>query len=288
MKDKVIQMGEEEGPSHFVAMPPEEFIKEAIDIVTKAQKRNTIIRILGGCAIYIHSQHIPEAMQLYDKIKRFGEGKPIFTDLDLIAYSKQRKQVMELFEKELKFKFDPMMRVYMIKRLIYYHPKGYYDVDVFFDKLEYSHDVVFGNKPGKGRLELDFPTISLADLVLEKLQIHQINLKDLIDLIVLFYGHDVGKTFKKEVIDGGYVAKILADDWGFWYDATSNLKKVEKVAKDFKEEGKLTEEEYSTVIERVKKLRKLIDEEPKTRRWRKREKVGTSKPWYREVEEVVR
>ncbi len=279
---------EGEGPAHFVVMPPEEFIKEAVDIVTRAQKRNTIIRILGGCAIYIHSQHIPEAMQLYDKIKRFGEGKPIFTDLDLIAYSKQRKEVMDYFEKELKFKFDPSMRIYMIKRLIYFHPKGYYDVDVFFDKLEYSHDVVFGSKPGKGRLELDFPTISLADLVLEKLQIHQINLKDLIDLIVLFFGHEVGSTAKKEVIDGSYVAKILADDWGFWYDATSNLKKVKKAAKNFKEEGKLTEEEYSTVIKRVDKLMKMIEAEPKTRKWRKRAKAGTSKPWYREVEEVVR
>ena len=281
-------MDKEEGPSHFVVIPPEEFIKEAVGIVTKAQKRNTILRILGGCAIYIHSQHIPEAMQLYDKIKRFGEDKPIFTDLDLIAYSKQRKEIMDLFEKELKFKYDPSMRVYMIRRLIYFHPKGYYDVDVFFDKLEYSHDVVFGSKPGKGRLELDFPTISLADLVLEKLQIHQINLKDLIDLIVLFFGHEVGSTAKKEVIDGSYVAKILADDWGFWYDATSNLKKVKKVAKDFKEEGKLTEEEYSTVINRVDKLMKMIDTEPKTRKWKKRAKVGTSKPWYREVEEVVR
>jgi len=38
LKDKVIQMGEEEGPSHFVAMPPEEFIKEAIDIVQRHRR----------------------------------------------------------------------------------------------------------------------------------------------------------------------------------------------------------------------------------------------------------
>jgi len=277
------------GPAHFVALPPEEFVAEAERIVKGAQDRGVILRILGALAIYIHSKHVPEALSIFDKIKRFGEGKPMFTDLDLIAYSKQRKGVMEYFEKVLKFKYDMMMRVLWAgKRLIYFHPKDYYHVDVFFDKLEFSHDVVFGSKPGKGRLELDYPTISLADLVLEKVQIHEINLKDIVDLIVLFYGHDVCESHEKECIDGKYVAKVLADDWGFWYDATNNLNKVKHFTEKFFSEGKLTEDERSTVVARVDKLLKMIEDEPKSRKWRKRAKVGTSKPWYREVEEVVR
>ncbi len=280
---------EGKGPTHFVALPPEEFVAEAERIVGGAQERGIVLRILGALAIYIHSKHVPEALAIYDKIKRFGEGKPMFTDLDLMAYSKQRKGVMEYFEKVLKFKYDMLMRVLWAgKRLIYFHPKDYYHVDVFFDKLEFSHDVVFGNKPGKGRLELDYPTISLADIVLEKVQIHQINLKDIVDLIVLFYGHDVCDRQEKECIDGKYVAKVLADDWGFWYDATTNLKKVKSFTDKFLSEGKLTPKEHDTVIARVDKLLKMIDEEPKTKKWKKRAKVGTSKPWYREVEEVVR
>ncbi len=278
-----------EGPVHFVALPTEEFVAEAEKLVGGAQKRGIVLRILGALAIYIHSRHVPGALSIYERIKRFGEGKPMFTDLDLAAYSKQRKKVMEYFEKELKFKYDMMMRVLWAgKRLIYFHPKDYYHVDVFFDKLEFSHDVVFGNKPGKGRLELDYPTISLADLVLEKVQIHQINLKDIVDLMVLFYGHDVCDRHERECIDGKYVAKVLADDWGFWYDATNNLRRVKHFTEKYFSEGKLSGEERDRIIGRVDRLLNMIDEEPKTKRWRKRAKAGTSKPWYREVEEVVR
>lgn len=277
------------GESHFVRLLPEEFISEAICIVEKANERKIILRILGACAVYIHSRHTPHSLNIYDRIKRFGEGKPLFTDLDLIAYSKQRKDVMKFFEEELKFNYDKLMRaIFMHKRLIYFHPKGYYNVDVFFDKLEFSHDIVFGSKPGEGRLELDYPTISLADLVLEKVQIHNINLKDIVDLIVLLYNHEICEKHTRECIDGGYIAKILADDWGFWYDASLNLNKVKSFAEKFHDENKLTDDEYNVVASRVDKLLKIIDEEPKTKKWKKRAEIGTSKPWYREVEELIR
>ncbi|MGC8949564.1 MAG: hypothetical protein ACP5OK_09545, partial [Thermoprotei archaeon] len=159
---------------------------------------------------------------------------------------------------------------------------------VFLNKLEFSHDVLFGEKPGSGRLELDYPTITLADIILEKLQIHFINLKDLIDLIVLFMGHDVSEHANKDMIDGEYIAKVLSDDWGFWYDAITNLNKAKSLAKTFLESGKLTEEQIKIIIERIDTLRKMIDNYPKTKNWEKRAKIGTNKPWYREVEEVVR
>ena len=174
------------------------------------------------------------------------------------------------------------------KRLIYYHPKGKYHVDVFLNKLEFSHDVEFGEKPGSGRLELDYPTISPADIVLEKLQIHDINRKDLIDLISVFVAHDVQEQYGKDVIDGGYISKILTDDWGFWYDATTNLRKTREVLETVTKEGKLTGEQSDTVSRRMDQLLKIIDAAPKTRNWEKREKAGTKKSWYREVEEVTR
>jgi len=277
------------GESHFVRLPPEEFVNEAVSIVEKAGKKNIILRILGACAIYIHSRHAPYSLSIYDRIKRFGEEKPLFTDLDLIAYSKQRKDVMKFFEEELKFSYDKLMRaIFMHKRLMYFHPKGYYNVDIFFDKLEFSHDIDFGSKPGEGRLELDYPTISLADLVLEKVQIHHINLKDIVDLMVLLYNHEICEEHVKECIDGRYIAKVLADDWGFWYDTLLNLNKVKTFAEKFHSENKLTGEEYNVIVSRVDKLLKIIDKEPKTKKWKKRAEIGTSKPWYREVEEVER
>jgi len=273
----------------FVSLPEEEFVKDSMNIIEKAKDMGIIIRIIGALAVYIHSIHCEKALAVYKKVKRFGEDKPMFTDLDLMAYGKQRNDVAKFFEKTLHFKPSFMINaLFGDRRMIFLHPEGHYHVDVFFDKLEFSHDVYFGSKPGRGRLELDYPTISLADLVLEKTQIHHINFKDLVDLIVLFLGHEVDMKQDKEIIDGKYIAEVLSDDWGFWYDAVNNLEAVKKFSRSFHLENKLTKEEYRLVVSRVDKLLKIIDETPKTKKWLKRAKAGTSKPWYRVVEEVER
>ena len=137
-------------------------------------------------------------------------------------------------------------------------------------------------------MELDSPTIPLADLVLEKTQIHEINEKDLKDLIVLIRAHEIGETDEKEVINAKYIAKVLAQDWGFWYDATMNLNKVKAMAKKCLKEGKLTEEDYNDVVKKIDKILEYIEKEPKSKKWKKRAKVGTKKKWWRDVEEVVR
>jgi hypothetical protein len=276
--------------SERVRLSSEDFIKEAVRIIEEASKRGIVLRIIGAVATYIHSQHSPQALEIYNRIGRFGDKGLVFTDLDLVAYSKQRSRVMEFFEKTLGFKYNVTFRaLFAHKRLVYYHSKDLYHVDVFFDKLEFSHDIYFGNEPGKGRLELDYPTVSLADLLLEKLQIHQINVKDLVDMAVLLCAHDIcGTTISRECIDAKYIAKILADDWGFWYDATQNLEKLKKFLETAVSEGRLDVTIKNTIEERVNRLLKIIEEEPKTSNWLKRAKIGTSKPWYREVEELVR
>lgn len=274
--------------NRVVALSSEDFVKESINIVERAGKKGIVLRILGACAIYIHSLHEPKSISIYTKLGRLT-GNQLFTDLDLVSYSKQRRDVIKFFEEELKFKYDPLVKALFVnKRLIYYHPLDLYYIDVFFDKLEFNHDVVFGDRPGKGRLELDYPTIALEDIVLEKLQITKINRKDLVDLAVLLHGHDVCSTREKECIDGGYIATILSNDWGFWYDATTNLGRLLDFVNSKVNEGKLSASEKEVIEARVNKLLSMINEKPKTKNWVKRSIVGVSKPWYREVEEVVR
>ncbi|MEM2320732.1 MAG: hypothetical protein QXS79_02465 [Candidatus Bathyarchaeia archaeon] len=100
--------------------------------------------------------------------------------------------------------------------------------------------------------------------------------------------HDVSTSQGREIIDGRYIANVLADDWGFWYDATCNLNTVKSFVNKFYSEGKLTSEEQNIIMNRIDKLLKIIEEEPKAKNWLKRARIGTSKPWYREVEEIVR
>ncbi|MHA1632658.1 MAG: hypothetical protein ACTSXC_07645 [Candidatus Freyarchaeota archaeon] len=272
-----------------VSMSVEEFLNEAASIVERAQEENIILRILGALAVHIHCKDDARCAELHKSLERLGKGKPMFTDLDLIGYKAQRKHVKKFFDGKLKFVPDRRINaLFGSKRNIFYHPKGRYAVDIFFSRLEFSHDVDFGEKPGKGRLELDFPTITPADIVLEKVQIHEINMKDIVDLIVLFLRHGLSVTEEKDKINCKYIAETLSDDWGFWYDAVNNLEKVKGFATKFSEERKMRKEEAETVIGRVDGLLKAIEEEPKTKRWIKRSKTGTKKIWYRPVEEVLR
>lgn len=267
-----------------VSLPTEDFVKESIDLVSKAQEKGITLRIIGALAVYIHSSHSPEALNLYERVGRLGDDKVLFSDLDLIGYSSQKKAIVEFFEKDMGFRIYPQVKVLLGgQRFIYHHPEEHYHVDVFFDKLEYSHTVYFGSKPGAGRLELDFPTISLTDLTLEKLQIHDITMKDIIDLIILFTAHEISEIDEKEKINGRHIATILADDWGFWYDATNNLKLVEEYATHLINEKAMTDL-GRFLMNKIKTLKTLIDNQPKTKNWQKRARIGTSKPWYRKVE----
>jgi len=268
-------------------MNEDEFVKESIGIVEKAQSQGICLRILGSLAAYIKARNAGYG-DLVKSIGRFGEGMPLFTDLDLAAYGKQRGAIDKLF-RELSFEPDRLVNgMFGHKRLIYYRKDGKYHVDVFLNRLEYSHDLEFGEKPGEGRLEVDYPTISPADIVLEKLQIHEINRKDLIDLIILFIVNDVQGQFQKDAIDGGYIGKILAAEWGFWYDATINLERVKALLEGLEKEGKVSGSQSQIVIQRIGKLLDYVNNTPKERGWEKRAKTGTKKPWYREVEEVER
>jgi len=265
----------------------EEMMQDAINLVSGAHDRNVELRVIGGMGVYIHCHsHQAEIAELYRRVGRVGHS--LLGDLDLIAYSSQRKDIVNFLEKEkhllpnIRFNF-----MFGFKRMIY-EKADHYEIDLFFDKLQYSHDIFFGSKRKQGRLELDFPTISLTDLALSKLQIHKITMKDLVDLDLLFLLHDLEESDSPETINVTRIAQVLAEDWGFWYDAYSNLKEAIATCDTLSSNGKTPIAHYGTIKLRIEKLLTAMDDAPKSGNWQKRAKVGTAKPWYREVEEVVR
>ena len=277
-------------PTTFVTFGDDEFLHEARTIVDAANTQGTVLRILGSLAIYAHSLHAPESLTFLHHVGRVREGAPLFTDLDLMGYATQGRSISKVFD-GLGFKPDDMINGFFgDRRLIYYEGNNRFHVDIFLDKLEFSHDVLFGKRPGNGRLELDYPTISLTDLVLEKLQIHRIGRKDLVDLLVIFLGHEVreGANDDREAVYAGHIANLLADDWGFWYESTQNLEKTKQILAQFVGESHISQDLATRIRSRIAALERTLQSVPKGRHWEKRAKVGTAKPWFREVEEVVR
>jgi len=269
-------------------LTPEDFLlaNEAVRIVEKAQEDSVVLRIMGAVAITLHSASKPECRDLIKKLERLGGEGKIFTDIDLVGYRKQSKGIIDVFRK-LGYVIDQRVLVYFgDRRLVFYHPDNKFHVDVFLSKLEFSHDIDFGESPGKGLLESDYPTLSPADLALEKLQIHLINEKDLKDLVLLFYCHELSNDPLPDTIYVGRITSILSDDWGFWYDALENLKKAKSLVNALLAQGKITNDVATLVASRIDKLIEAIDSTPKTKRWLNRAKTGTRKKWYRDVEEL--
>jgi len=250
-----------------------EFIKEALRIVEGGDKRNIPLRLMGGFAIRLHC---PNCEHFYDLLDR----KPAY-DLDFVTYSKYRPLIKKFFAD---LGYTPMVSMALLfgtgkNRAVYKDDNHNRSVDVFFDKLEMCHAMDF-----KNRLELDYPTISLADLMLQKIQIVKINEKDIKDIIILLREHDVGEE-EKETVNINYIASLLSKDWGFWYTATTNLNKTREFLAEYKS---LTDADRNDIKSKLNMVLKAIEDEPKSIQWKLRSKVGTSKKWYTEVEELIR
>lgn len=262
----------------------ETLIADAKRIVEQAQERKIPLRILGALAVRLHTLHLKK---MHTSLDRLEGQKEQFTDIDFMGYSKQTSDIYKMF-KELNFVVDKWVAAYFGKvRGIWYHPQNLYHIDVFYDKLPFSHNVEFGSKPGKGRLELDYPTITLADIVLEKAQMHQIGEKDIKDVIVLLIGHELGSS-EKETVNLIRICEPLKNDWGFYYEFQTNMGKVKAFAQKYTKQGKLSEAELADVTAKVNKIMAQVEAEPKTKDWMKRAKTGTSKQWWTEVEEYER
>jgi hypothetical protein len=259
-------------------------LEDALTLVRLAAERGLFLRLLGAVGIRVNASRHED---LFNKLNRLNSERK-FTDIDLAAYSCQRNEVRKLLE-EVGYQVDRYaLLLHGSSRMMFQHPEKKYCVDVFFDKLEFSHDVWFGSNPKEGRLNLNPLTLSPTDLLLEKLQIHEINEKDIKDIILLLAANTIGEEEGENIINGKYIATLLADDWGFWYDATLNLQKTLKFLEKYVQENMVDEKVQNIVSERISELQKLIERQPKTKNWEKRSKQGSKKKWWRDVEERSR
>ena len=245
-----------------------EFFQSALDIVEAAKQAQVKLRLLGATAIYYHC---PKSAAIVDAMNR-----PL-TDLDFMALSKQNHRIEDLFAK---LNFEPNKHVntlYGANRQIYYDPNNKRQVDIFFDKLSFNHVLNLSE-----RLDIDPFTITLSDLLLEKIQIVKMSEKDAKDVIVLLREHEARDGATGDV-DTKYVSKLLSGDWGFYYTASMNIKKI----KDYLKGVPFVSQEDKAIVDgRLDEVLRRIEAEPKSLGWKMRAKVGTKTLWYTEAEDV--
>ena len=245
----------------------ENLAEEAKAIVQVGASRGVPLRLLGAIAFVARC---PRYSHWHD---RFGR---VLTDIDLVTYAKHRGEVDEILASR-GYKSPPLLALWgPDTRTIVTHPEKKISVDVFFDKLTMCHEIDF-----RGRLEKDELTISLAEMFLEKMQIVQINEKDINDVMILLREHKLGD----DGIDVSHIAKLLAKDWGFYHTVEKNLETIRGSLSNY---DFLTSEDTSDINGKIASIMKYMQDEPKSTKWKLRAKVGESKIWYNEVEEMQR
>jgi hypothetical protein len=262
MTNNSIGMGEQDRAER------DKFEDELKRIIKASDKSGVLLRVIGSLAFQMHCPtygYIQEAM-----------GRA-YTDIDFAAYRKQTKEIKELMSS---LGYTENREVFIVsegERSIFDRQEIGLHVDVFYEKLDFCHVIRWAD-----RLEVDSPTIPLAEMLLEKMQIVQINEKDVIDTIMLLLEHPLGDS-DHETINIKRIAELCSADWGLWRTTTMNLDKVRQLAHGYKQ---LKEEEKAHVESQVALTLQRIEQEPKSLAWRLRDRVGDRVKWYKEVDEV--
>ena len=240
-------------------------VEEALRVSAEAERRNETLRLLGGVAI---------------KIKATDGLNPAFrrryADLDWIVSRGKSAATQKLFDS---LGYSPQTRfnaLYGSERLLFFDETNDRQVDVLVGSFKMCHAIPFGK-----RLDLETVTIPMAELLLTKLQIVELNEKDVGDSLAILHHHSVEET-DGDAINAAHIAKLCAADWGLWRTITANLESLPERLAGYE----LSDESKERVTERVRTLRTRIDAEDKPFSWRMRDKIGDRKRWYDLPEEV--
>ena len=251
------------------------FVEEAQKIAKTAQASGLTLRVLGATAFRLHC---PNHVKVHIAMQR------TLSDIDFAAYGKDEEQIEKFFENGLHFQSERRKAALtpglFVGRHIYEDPHSGLHVDIFLDRLNMCHVVNFHN-----RLHVDSPTIPLAELTLEKVQIVTLNEKDIKDMLMLLAAHPVG-DHDGETINGKYIAELLSKDWGFYYTTSLNLEKIRNGLPRY--QHLFEPDDVTHIQEGITTLLGMIEGAPKSLKWKARAAIGPRVQWYNDVEEVER
>jgi hypothetical protein len=240
--------------------PLAEITDEALRVLDAANADGIPLRLLGGLAIYLRANSARTNEQL----------KRTYKDLDFVVLAKFTGKTKTLFAKLGYAANKNYNALHGHQRLLFWDEQHGRQVDIFVDRMQMCHNIDF-----RSRLNIDEHTLSLADLMLTKLQIVELNEKDILDTMALFIDFDVEDSEKG--INAAYIAGLTGSDWGLQKTLDINLKKM----KAFAAERGFPQQ----VQERIDKLLTCMEQQPKSFSWKTRAMVGERVRWYELPEE---
>jgi hypothetical protein len=191
-----------------------DILDEMHRLVEAARANSILLRALGGLAVRVRS----------GDIQKFFARE--YRDLDFVVADNDRKKIEPFFQ-QMGYESDRQFNILNgTKRQIYLDPNSERHVDIFVGNFEMCHKL-----PMSGRLHLDPVTVPLAELLLSKSQIVELNQKDALDIASLLLFNETGSDDHGR-INLSQIAKLCGQDWGLYKTTSINLKRVEEVVRD--------------------------------------------------------
>ncbi|HWD68773.1 MAG TPA: hypothetical protein VG293_01190 [Solirubrobacteraceae bacterium] len=243
-----------------------DLVDEGERLLAIAHARNAPFALLGGVAVRLHAPEVPAALDREYKDLDFAVPK---------GASGMAGKLLSDAGYEPQIVFNAMNGK---ERLLFHDTENGRQVDVFVGSFRMCHEI-----PLSQRLKPGERTVPLAELLLTKLQIVELNEKDIRDTVLLFHGHDIA-DHDGDAVNGTRVAELCAGDWGLWRTITRNLEGCESHVDQYA----LPEDKKSQIKDRLSRLLARIEAEPKSRGWKMRDRIGERKRWYDLPEEVQR
>jgi len=248
------------------AAAPDAF-EVSVEVVRAANAKGIPLKLLGGQAVRVLCPLFPHRAR-NDQ------------DMDFACVSSKKREVMAFFE-ERGFLGDPRFNLLHGDRQMFFTTAdGATSVDVIMDKLNMCHVLDF-----EDRIDRMPDTLDVTDLLLTKLQIVELNEKDVHDLLHLISAFEVRPGDEPATIGLDRIGRVVAGDWGWWRTATMNLDKLVQLA-GHDHADLLPEARRFEPAEQARTIRTACDEVPKTMKWKLRAKVGDRVQWYEVPEEV--
>jgi hypothetical protein len=245
---------------------PTELAAQARRLIDLATDQGLVLRLLGGLAIQLLTPELPART-------RTGQ------DLDFGSVRSSRKGLTALLEQQGFVGDRNFNALYGDKQMYFTHAETGLAVDVMVDRIHMCHTVEFADRA----TELPY-TLSPTDLLLSKLQIVELNDKDLDDILRLLTHFPLVAGDGAEGIELGVIGALVGDDWGWFKTISLNLERISARLADGLPEA--IAGGFHDPAGAVETLRSTLENAPKSRRWRLRDKVGERKRWYDLPEET--
>ncbi len=245
--------------------PALDLLAEARRLHTHAEAAGITVRLLGGAAVAISAPApLPPALQ-----------RP-YKDLDYVVRRADAARWRALLDINGYAPDTQFNTLHGAQRLLHYDPVNERQIDTFVSSFAMCHSLDLEDRLPRGSV-----TLAPADILLTKLQIYEVNDKDLIDAIALLLSHPATASGAPG-IDTRRLAKVTGSNWGWHTTLTDNLANVTQRLPT----AGLTREQSEVVAQRIKQITSALAAAPKSLKWRARAKVGRRVPWYDLPEEV--